>query len=74
MSRSQRLFGLLQFLRCHKYPITAKCIAQELNVSIRTVYRDILTLQSQGADIDGEAGVGYVLKPNFMFDQYFSYI
>lgn len=66
MSRSQRLFDLLQLLRCHKYPVAAEHLAQSLNVSVRTIYRDIATLQAQGADVEGEAGVGYVLKPSFM--------
>lgn len=65
MSRSQRLFDLLQLLRCHKYPVSADYLAIELNVSTRTIYRDIVTLQVQGAEIDGEVGVGYQLKPTF---------
>ena len=65
MSRSQRLFDLLQLLRCHKYPVSADHLAKELNVSTRTIYRDIVTLQAQSAEIDGEAGVGYQLKPTF---------
>ncbi|MEZ8311399.1 helix-turn-helix transcriptional regulator [Vibrio splendidus] len=65
MSRSQRLFDLLQLLRCHKYLVTADYLAIQLNVSTRTIYRDIVTLQAQGAEIDGEAGVGYLLKPTF---------
>ncbi len=65
MSRSQRLLDLLQLLRCHKYPVPAKELAGELGVSVRTVYRDVITLQAQGADITGEAGLGYVLKPGF---------
>ncbi|WED28983.1 YafY family transcriptional regulator [Vibrio sp. DW001] len=66
MSRSQRLFDLLQLLRCHKYPVSAEHLAHELNVSVRTIYRDIATLQTQSAEIEGEAGLGYVLKPTFM--------
>lgn len=66
MSRSQRLFDLLQLLRCHKYPVSAEHMAQELDVSVRTIYRDIATLQTQGAEIEGEAGLGYILKPTFM--------
>ncbi|SHF44355.1 YafY family protein [Vibrio gazogenes] len=66
MSRTQRLFDLLQLLRCHKYPVAAATLADELNVSVRTIYRDIATLQSQGAEIEGTAGLGYLLKPNFM--------
>ncbi|KEA62876.1 Transcriptional regulator, DeoR family [Marinobacterium lacunae] len=66
MSRSQRLLELLQLLRRHRYPVTGERLAQELGISLRTLYRDIATLQQQGADIQGEAGVGYVLKPGFM--------
>lgn len=65
MSRSQRLFDLLQLLRCHKFPVSAESLADKLDVSVRTIYRDIATLQSQGADIEGEAGLGYILKPSF---------
>ncbi|MDW6019813.1 YafY family protein [Vibrio plantisponsor] len=65
MSRSQRLFDLLQILRCHKYPVSAEHLAEQLNVSVRTIYRDIATLQTQGAEIEGEAGLGYILKPTF---------
>ncbi|MDP3268623.1 MAG: YafY family protein [Legionella sp.] len=66
MSRTQRLFDLIQILRKHRYPISGKQLAEELNVSIRTVYRDIVTLQGQGASIEGEPGFGYVLRPGFM--------
>lgn len=65
MSRSQRLLDLLQLLRCHKYPVSAEHLSQKLCVSVRTIYRDISTLQSQGAEIEGEAGLGYILKPSF---------
>lgn len=41
-------------------------MAEELGISIRTLYRDIASLQAQGADIEGEPGVGYVLRPGFM--------
>ena len=40
-------------------------LADELGVSLRTLYRDIAALQGQGAEIEGEAGLGYVLKPGF---------
>src|SRR6478609_2165636 len=57
MSRSTRLFDLLQALRRHRRPVTAAALAQELGVSVRTIYRDIATLAGQGAPIDGEAGL-----------------
>jgi predicted DNA-binding transcriptional regulator YafY len=66
MSRSERLFNLLQTLRRHRQPVGGKALAQELGVSIRTLYRDIASLQAQGADIEGEPGVGYVLRPGFI--------
>lgn len=66
LSRTQRLFDLIQLLRCHRYPVSGKQLAEELNVSLRTLYRDIATLQGQGASIEGEPGLGYVLRPGFM--------
>ncbi|MBP1129644.1 MULTISPECIES: YafY family protein [Serratia] len=66
MSRTERLFDLMQILRRHRYPVTGQALAQEMKVSMRTLYRDIATLQQQGAEIVGEAGVGYVLRPGFM--------
>ncbi|TVU69529.1 YafY family transcriptional regulator [Vibrio tasmaniensis] len=65
MSRSQRLLDLLQLLRRYKYPVSAEDLANKLDVSVRTIYRDIATLQSQGAEVEGEAGLGYILKPSF---------
>lgn len=66
MSRTQRLFDLIQILRRHHYPVCAKQLASDLNVSVRTLYRDIASLKAQGADIEGEPGLGYVLRPSFM--------
>ncbi|MGN6584748.1 MAG: helix-turn-helix transcriptional regulator [Rhizobiaceae bacterium] len=65
MARSERLLDLLQALRRRRRPVSGKALADELDVSIRTLYRDIATLQAQGAPIEGEAGLGYVLKPGF---------
>lgn len=66
MARAARLLDLLQSLRMHRVPVTGQTLADELGISIRTLYRDIATLQAQGADIEGEPGLGYVLKPGFM--------
>ncbi|WP_428242911.1 helix-turn-helix transcriptional regulator [Gynuella sp.] len=63
MSRAERLLELIQILRRHRRPVTAATLAQKLNISVRTVYRDIASLQAQGADIEGEAGIGFILKP-----------
>lgn len=65
MSRAERLLALLQCLRRYKRPVSGATLAGELGVSLRTVYRDIAALQAQGAHIDGEAGIGYVLRPGF---------
>lgn len=65
MSRAARLLDLLQSLRNRRQPVTGLELARELGVSIRTLYRDIATLQAQGADIQGEPGLGYVLRPGF---------
>lgn len=66
MSRAARLIDLVQILRRHRRPVAGAVLAADLGVSLRTLYRDIATLQARGAPIDGEAGVGYVLKPGFL--------
>lgn len=66
MSRTERLLDLLQLLRRHKYPVSGQALADKLGVSLRTIYRDIQTLQNQGANIEGEAGMGYVLRDGYL--------
>jgi predicted DNA-binding transcriptional regulator YafY len=66
MSRAQRLLDLLQILRSHRYPVSGAMLAGQLGISLRTLYRDIALLQLQGAHVEGEAGMGYVLRPGFM--------
>jgi len=66
VARSERLLTLLQTLRRYRRPVTGTVLAEETGVSLRTLYRDIASLQAQGAMIEGEAGIGYVLKPGFM--------
>jgi predicted DNA-binding transcriptional regulator YafY len=53
----------LQALRARRHPVTAATLARELEVSERTIYRDLADLAAQGAPIQGEAGIGYVLRP-----------
>jgi predicted DNA-binding transcriptional regulator YafY len=55
----------VQALRRRRRPVSGRILADELGVSLRTLYRDIVSLQGQGAEIEGEAGLGYVLKPGF---------
>ena len=66
MSRTERLLDLIQILRSHRQPVSGQSLADKLGISIRTLYRDIATLQTQGAPIDGEPGLGYILRPGFM--------
>lgn len=73
MRRAERLFRLIEILRGRRFAVTATTLAEALEVSPRTIYRDIQALQSAGAPIEGEAGVGYVLDashalPPLMFD------
>ena len=66
MSRAQRLLDLIQLLRGYRRPVSGAVLAEALGISLRTLYRDIDTLNAQGAHIDGEPGIGYVLRPGFM--------
>jgi len=65
MSRTSRLFNLMDALRARRRPVTAAELAGELSVSVHTVYRDVQTLIGLGAPIDGGAGVGYLLRAGF---------
>jgi predicted DNA-binding transcriptional regulator YafY len=64
MRRADRLFQLVQLIRGRRLS-TAEYLAQRLEVSVRTVYRDVADLQAQGVPIEGEAGVGYRMRPDF---------
>lgn len=66
MSRAERLLALVQALRRRRRPVSGADLAEELQVSLRTIYRDVQALVAQGAPIEGEAGVGFVLKPGFL--------
>ena len=65
MRRADRLFEIIQILRGKTSVTTAQHLAEELEVSVRTVYRDISTLQSQRIPIEGEAGLGYLLRDGY---------
>jgi len=72
--RTVRLFSILDQLRGRRIPVSAEALASFLDVSVRTIYRDIATLQSMGAPIRGEGGVGYQIEAGFFlpplhFDQ-----
>jgi len=66
MSRAERLLQLMQVLRRHQAPVRGQVLADGLGISLRTLYRDIASLQAQGAHIEGEPGVGYLLRPGFV--------
>jgi biotin operon repressor len=59
--RADRLFDILRLLRAASGPVTAATLAEELEVTVRTIYRDIVTLQARRIPIEGAAGIGYVL-------------
>jgi predicted DNA-binding transcriptional regulator YafY len=65
MRRADRLFDIIQCLRAATAPVTAASLAASLEVTPRTIYRDIATLQARRVPIDGAAGLGYVLRPGF---------
>lgn len=65
MDKTERLFALLDALRRRRGSVTAETLAEEQEVSVRTIYRDVQTLISLGAPVEGEAGLGYVLRPGF---------
>jgi len=65
MDKTERLFAIMDSLRRHRLPVTAQALADAHEVSVRTLYRDIQTLIGLGAPIDGEAGIGYLLRPGF---------
>ncbi|MGE0717806.1 MAG: helix-turn-helix transcriptional regulator [Alphaproteobacteria bacterium] len=63
--RADRLFEIIQILRAAGRPLTAAEIAERLEVTARTVYRDIADLQAHRIPIEGAAGIGYVMRPGF---------
>ncbi|MBW2460365.1 MAG: YafY family transcriptional regulator [Deltaproteobacteria bacterium] len=73
MRRADRLFQIIQLLRRRRRAVTARWLAEQLEVSERTIYRDVRDLMTSGTPIEGEAGVGYQLRrgydlPPLMFD------
>ena len=65
MATTERLFRIVQILRRARTPVRAAQLAQELEVSVRTVYRYVAELQAQQVPIQGEAGVGYILAAGY---------
>ncbi len=65
MRKASRLFEIIQILRLAAHPITAQQIAEKLEVTQRSIYRDIAALQAMRVPIEGERGIGYILRPGF---------
>ena len=65
MRRADRLFDIIQILRTSTRPVTAAALAEQLEVTVRTVYRDVATLQARRVPIDGAPGIGYLLRRGF---------
>jgi predicted DNA-binding transcriptional regulator YafY len=65
MSKSTRMFEIIQMLRAASNPVLAQEMAEALEVSVRTIYRDIASLQAQQTPIYGEAGIGYVMRKGY---------
>ncbi len=65
MRRTERLFQIIQILRASRSPVTGQCLADELEISIRTLYRDMAELIAQRIPVTGEAGTGYVLDKGY---------
>ena len=65
MKKTERLFRIIDRLRGHKIAVTGDQLALEMGVSVRTIYRDMKTLESQSIPVEGEAGVGYMLGAGF---------
>ena len=65
MRRADRLFQIIQILRRSTRPVTAAALAAELEVSTRTVYRDMADLIGQRVPVEGEAGLGYLLGADY---------
>lgn len=66
ISRAERLLNLIEEFRRRRRPVSGEELAQALGVSIRTLYRDISSLRSLGADIIGEGGIGFVMRAGFL--------
>ena len=65
MQRTARFFELIQLLRAAKRPVKADDLAAQLEVSVRTIYRDVAALQGMGTPIEGAAGIGYMMRRGY---------
>jgi predicted DNA-binding transcriptional regulator YafY len=65
MRRTERIFGIIQSLRSARKPLTGQSLADEFEISLRTLYRDMAELIAQRVPVRGEAGTGYVIGNDY---------
>ncbi|MDP9808845.1 putative DNA-binding transcriptional regulator YafY [Rhizobium tibeticum] len=65
MRKASRLFEIIQILRLASKPMTAAAMAETLEVTVRSIYRDIAALQAMRVPIEGGRGIGYIMRPGF---------
>lgn len=65
MRKASRLFEIIQILRLSQKPVTAAQMGEALEVTVRSIYRDIAALQAMRVPIEGGRGIGYILRPGF---------
>jgi len=65
MRPADRLFDIIQTLRTASHPVTAAALADKLEVTVRTIYRDIAVLQASRVPIEGAPGLGYAFAARF---------
>ncbi len=63
MRKAARLFEIIQILRLARKPVTGAAMAETLEVTVRSIYRDIAALQAMRVPIEGGRGIGYILRP-----------
>jgi predicted DNA-binding transcriptional regulator YafY len=66
MRRADRLFRIVEHLKARREVVTAEALATEMEIGVRTIYRDVADLRSSGVPIVGEAGVGYLLSRDYL--------
>ena len=66
MRRADRLFRIVEYLKARREAVTAEELADEMEIGVRTIYRDVADLRSSGVPLIGEAGVGYLLDRDYL--------
>lgn len=66
MRRADRLFRIVEYLKARREAVTGDELAREMEIGVRTIYRDVADLRSSGVPIVGEAGVGYLLSRDYL--------